>query len=221
MSKILIIGTGGHSKVVSDEISRLKKYKIIGYIDEKKKIGTKPNKFTKAKVIGKLKNLKNIYKKSYYLFIAIGDNYIRKKIYDEILQLNLPIKWARVISKDSIVSKNAKILDGALIISGSIINTNTHIGKHCIINTGCKIDHDNFFEDFSSCGPNVTTGGNVTINSLSYIGIDTTVKHNIKILDNTIIGAKSYVNKNCRSNSLYYGRPTQKIRSRKLGEKYL
>ena len=37
MSKILIIGTGGHSKVVSDEISRLKKYKIIGYIDEKKK----------------------------------------------------------------------------------------------------------------------------------------------------------------------------------------
>lgn len=38
MSKILIIGTGGHSKVVSDEISRLKKYKIIGYIDEKKKL---------------------------------------------------------------------------------------------------------------------------------------------------------------------------------------
>ena len=81
MSKILIIGTGGHSKVVSDEISRIKKHKIIGYIDEKKKIGTKPNKFTKAKVIGKLKNLKNVYKKSHYLFIAIGDNYKRKKIY--------------------------------------------------------------------------------------------------------------------------------------------
>jgi hypothetical protein len=38
MSKIIIIGTGGHSKVVTDEISRLKKFKIIGDIDEKKKL---------------------------------------------------------------------------------------------------------------------------------------------------------------------------------------
>ncbi len=221
MSKIIIIGTGGHSKVVTDEISRLKKFKIIGYIDEKRKIGTKPNKSTNTKVIGRLKDLKKICKKNYYLFIAIGDNFKRKIFYEKISKLKLPIKWATIISKNSIISKNAHISDGTLIISGSIINTNSYIGKHCIINTGSKIDHDNYFDDFSSCGPNVTTGGNVTVKKLSYIGINSAVKHNIKILSNTIIGAKSYVNKNCKNNSIYFGRPAKKIRSRKQGDKYL
>ena len=221
MFNVLIIGTGGHSKVVSDEISRLKNYKVIGYIDEKKKGGTIPNKFDKAKILGKLESLKRIYKKEYCLFIAIGDNYKRKKISEEISKLKFPFKWAKIISKNSIVSKNAKISEGTIIVSGTIINSNTNIGKHCIINTGSKIDHDNHFGDFSSCGPNVTTGGNVVLKSLSFVGIASTIKHNIKILDNTVIGAKSYVNKNCGKNCLYFGRPAKKIKIRKLGEKYL
>ena len=115
------------------------------------------------------------------------------------------------------MSKNAKISEGTIIISGTVINTNTNIGKHCIINTGSKIDHDNHFGDFSSCcGPNVTTGGNVVLKSLSYVGIDSTIRHNITILDNTVIGAKSYVNKNCGKNCLYFGRPAKKIKVRKL-----
>tara|TARA_B100000900_G_scaffold414637_1_gene441847 strand:+ start:226 stop:891 length:666 start_codon:yes stop_codon:yes gene_type:complete len=221
MNKIIIIGTGGHSKVVVDEISRLKNFKVVGFIDEKKKIGSVPHKFSKAKIIGKLKNLKKIYNKNYQFFIAIGDNFKRKKIHDFILKQNLPVKWAKIISKNSIISKNAEISEGTIVISGTIINTNTHIGRHCIINTGSKIDHDNYFNDFSSCGPNVTTGGNVILKSYSYIGIDCTVRQNIKILDNTVIGAKSYVNKNCKDNSLYYGRPVKKIKIRKFGEKYL
>ena len=188
---------------------------------KEKKKGSIPNKFDKAKVLGKLSDLKKIYKKKYFIFIAIGDNYKRKKIFEEILKFELPIKWAKIISKNSIVSKNAKILEGTIIISGAIINTNTNIGKHCIINTGSKIDHDNHFDDFSSCGPNVTTGGNVVLKSLSFVGIGSTIKHNIKILDNTVIGGKSYVNKNCEKNCLYFGRPIKKIKIRKLGENYL
>ena len=38
MSKILIIGTGGHSKVVSDEISRLKNIRLLVILTKKKKL---------------------------------------------------------------------------------------------------------------------------------------------------------------------------------------
>ena len=37
MKKILILGSGSHSKVIFSEIINLKKYKIIGFIDENKK----------------------------------------------------------------------------------------------------------------------------------------------------------------------------------------
>ena len=221
MIKVVIIGTGGHSKVVSDEISRLKNYKVVGYIDEMKKVGSKVNKFLKANILGKLDDLKKINKKHYQYFIAIGDNFRRKRVYEYILKKKIPIKWAKIISKDTIISKNSVISEGALIVSGSIINVNTHIGKHCIINTGSKIDHDNYFEDFSSCWTQCYDRGNVRVNQLSHLGIDTTIRHNIIIKDNTIVGAKSYVNKNCKSNSVYYGRVAKKIRDRKKGEKYL
>ena len=221
MKKIIIIGTGGQSKVVSDEISILKEYKTIGYIDEFKKIGTRPNNINNAKILGKINDLKKIYKKNLYLFLAIGDNYKRKKIVKQILDIGINPKWATIISKNSIVSKFAKISQGSIIVKGSIINTSTIIGEHCIINTGSKIDHDNYFYSFTSCGPNVTTGGNVKLKTFSHIGIDSTVKQNILISKNTIIGAKSYVNKNCLKNCIYYGVPIKKIRERKIGEKYL
>ena len=58
-----------------------------------------------------------------------------------------------------------------MIISGSIINRNTKIGKHCIINTGSIIEHDNELKDFSSTGPGAKLGGNVKIGKLSFVGL--------------------------------------------------
>ena len=37
MKKILIIGSGGHAKVILSEIIQIKEYRIIGFIDEFKK----------------------------------------------------------------------------------------------------------------------------------------------------------------------------------------
>ena len=65
----------------------------------------------------------------------------------------------KIISKDTIISKNSVISEGTLIVSGSIINVNTHIGKHCIINTGSKIDHDNYFEISQVVDPMLRQGG--------------------------------------------------------------
>ena len=56
---------------------------------------------------------------------------------------------------------NVKIGDGSLVMPGCIINNDANIKEHCIINTGSILEHDNKFENFSSCGPGVITGGNV------------------------------------------------------------
>ena len=90
-----------------------------------------------------------------------------------------------------------------------------------MINTSSSIDHDNIFENYSSTGPNVTTGGNVELGQCSHLGIGSTVKHQISIGDNTIIGAQSMVLKNCNKNSVYYGIPAKKIRDREDNSKYL
>lgn len=212
IKKIIIIGSGGHAKVVINEILKQSKYKIEKIIDIKN--------FGKKIKIGKKKLIIANYKKfdwrninnQTFLFVAVGDNYLRKKIVNEIEKKNKKIKWATLISLDAIVSNDVKFKPGSLVVSGSIINPGTKIGAHCIINTRSSIDHDNFFDNFSSCAPGVTTGGNVKVGEFSFLGIRSTVINNIKIGSKTIIGANSLVTKNCLSSYIYYGKPAKKIK---------
>ena len=145
---------------------------------------------------------------------------IFEKISQKINKI-LKFNWATIVSKNSKINGNVKIGKGSLIVSGSVINTGTKIGEHCLINTSSSIDHDNNFKNFSSTGPRVTTGGNVKLGQCSHLGMGAVVKNQITIGDNTIVGSKSMVLKNCNKNSVYYGMPAKKIKSRKENSKYL
>ena len=98
---------------------------------------------------------------------------------------------------------------------GVIVNCYSRIGQMCLINTGSIIEHDNYFKNFSSSGPGVTTSGNVIVNELSHLGTGSVVIHDIKIGKNTILGANSVAVKNLDDNSVYVGNPAKKIKKRK------
>ncbi len=215
MKEILLFGSGGHCNVAVD-ILKKNSVKINGYLDIKK------NKKSKIEYLGNIsENLKLLKMKKTRGFIAIGNNYIRKKVYETIFKINSEFKWESLIDPSCVISKSTKIGEGSIIIAGSVINARTIVGKHCIINTKNSIDHDNIIDDFSSTGPSVTTGGTVKIGKTSHIGISSTLKNNIKIGSNTIIGSCSFVNKNCLSNSLYFGIPAKKKKNWKFGKNYL
>ena len=220
MKKILIIGVGGHAKVILSEIIQIKGNRIIGFIDEFKKKNTiiESYKNKQYKVLGRIKDLKKIVDKNTFGIIGIGTNFNRKKVSEEI---NKIFNWATIISKNSKINGNVEIGKGSIIVSGSVVNTGTKIGEHCIINTSSSIDHDNTFKNYSSTGPGVITGGNVKLGQCSYLGIGSTVKHRITIQDNTIIGAQSLVLKNCDKNSIYFGIPAKKIKDRENNSNYL
>ena len=221
MKKILILGSGSHSKVIFSEIINLKKYKIIGFIDENKKKNKKIISYKKKdyKILGKISDLKKLNFDC--AVIGVGDNSIRKKIVDKAETIKRNIKWERIISINAKISINVKIGSGSVIISGSNINVGTTIGSHCLINSCSSIDHDNTFSDFSSTGPGVITGGNVTIGKYSHLGIGSKIKNNITIDMKTIIGGNSFVNKNCKNNSIYFGVPAKFVKTRTKFDKYL
>jgi len=213
--RLILFGSSYHAKVVVSEIEDIKKYDIIGYIDKnsyKKKI------LFNKKILPKL-NLKDLKKyKDIRGVFGIGENYIRFKIFNEVKKIVRNFKWEKIISKNSIISKKTKIGTGSFIAPGCVINHNTKIGKNCLINTGSIIEHDNKLKDYSSLGPGVKTGGNVVIDKFSYIGIGSVIKHNLHIAENVLIGANSFVNKNCTINKVYFGSPAKFKRIKKINE---
>ncbi len=209
--KLLIVGCGGHGKVVA-EIAELAGYSEIIFFDENESI----NKFMNKKTYSSINE--NFSSK---FFIAIGDNFTRELFYFKFLKKYVNAQTINLFHPSCIISNRCKIGYGNVFMPNTVINSATNIGNGVILNTGSTIDHDCNIDDFSSIAPGVTIGGNVKIGKRSVISIGAKIKHNISIGNDSVIGGCSFVNKNIGNNYVSYGLPAKEIRKRKKDDKYL
>ena len=223
MTRIAIIGSGEHAKKIAFEIEKIKNLSLAGFVDEKLKIGESIQKINnkKYKVISNIKGLRNKKFKNIRFVIGIGSNYTRFKVVEDLKKKKIFLRWGKVVSKNAIINGDVHIGDGAVVFSGVVISNESKIGDHCFIGPNSCLEHNNIFNNFSSCGAGVNCGGRVSVGKYSFLGIGTSVKHQISIKDNCIIGGQSLVIKNCIKNSLYFGIPAKKKKNWKFSYKYL
>ncbi|EHY91866.1 acetyltransferase [Staphylococcus saprophyticus] len=202
MKYIILIGNGGHSKVIKDIIDASPNYVIAGYLD---------NKFSSYEENGKYfyDNLDNmqLYKEDYYFCLAIGNNFIRNKLFEE-MQLDKN-QFPTLIHPTSSISPSAQIDFGTVVMPNAVINADTKIGKHVIINSGAVIEHDNIIDDYVHISPNATLAGNVVIGECSHIAIGASVLPQIKIGRNCIVGAGATVINEVNDKQIVVGTPAK------------
>jgi len=211
---LIIIGAGGHAVSVAN-IAISAGFEIKYFIDSKKH----GEKIFDYKILPSFsdEDKKNKIK----CVIAVGDNARRNLIFENLQSNHNNISFPALIHNSAVVSTGAHVNDGSVIMPLAVIGPNTNIGKFCIVNTKASIDHDSFMDDFSSLAPSATTGGNVFIGTRSVISIGAVVKDCIKIGNDCVLGANSYLNKDLIDNKVAYGSPAKIIRSRLYGENYL
>lgn len=211
MSKdVVIIGAGGHAKVIANVINKSGDI-VRGFLDDNIEIGTVIIKEKNYKVIGTFEDIVHLQLKypNAEFIIGIGNNELRKKIaekYEEILN------FYTAIDQNSQIALDVEIGKGSVILANACINTSAKIGKHCIINTAAIIEHDNIIEDYVHVSPNATLSGTVKVGELTHIGSGAVVKNNVDICDNCVIGAGATVVKDIEKSGVYIGTPSRKLR---------
>lgn len=198
MKEIYVIGNGGQARVVESSLKLLKlKYKNITKIfknindkDVELKIRSKRNKI--------------------YLHIAIGDNLIRKRIYDFFKKKNYTFFSIVDITANirSVIKKNY----GIYIAAHSFVGPKVKIGENCIINTRSLIEHDCTIKKHTSINPGAILLGSCAIDEKVTIGAKSILRENIKVGKNSFIGMGSVVIKNCDKNKMYFGNPAKLIK---------
>lgn len=200
MSKnVVIIGAGGHAKVIADIIEKSGD-KIIGFLDD----DNSKKEVYGYKVIGKINDCHKFVSEDTYFIIAIGNNYLRKKIHDEY-----KLKLYTAIHPTAVIARGVTIGAGTAIMANVCINADATIGGNCIINTGAIIEHDNIINDYVHVSPNATLAGTVTVGELTHIGAGATVINNKNITAETIIGAGAVVVKDIKEKGTYIGVPAK------------
>ena len=222
MSKqpVVIIGSSGHAKVIIDIFEKQGIYEIIGLLGEEKNIGTECMGYN---VMGTEDSITEILSQhpSCNVFVAIGDNFIRRKVSGKIISIAPSVEFAAAIHPSAQIGRNVHIGNGTAVMAGTVINSGTTIADGCIINTKASVDHDCIIGEYSAILPGATIGGNVTIGEGSVVAIGAVVKQGSVVGKNTVIGAGALLLQDLGDNILAYGSPAKVVKNRAASEKYL
>ena len=196
---LILIGAGGHGKVVLDAAIKAG-YSVVGFLDdyyERNILG--------YRWLGKLSEFEKYVDKNIFI-ISIGDNILRKKI-----SKTIEAEWASIIHPSAIKGMNVIIGLGTVVMAGTVLNSCVRIGRHCIINTSAVIEHDCIISNYVHISPGVVLCGGVNISDSTWIGAGAVIKNGISICQNVIIGAGAVVVKDILQEGTYIGIPAKLI----------
>lgn len=201
MNRLIIVGAGGHGKVIADNALK-NGYTDICFVDDHA-----TGSCMGFPIIGMSEDLPKLNDGKTDFVIGIGNNAIRKKIAQEY-----DVHWVTLIHPSAQLALNVSVGRGTVVMAGAVVNACAMIGEHCIINTCAVIEHDNVIEDYVHISPKAALGGTVRIGTGTHVGIGATVVNNVGICANCIVGAGAVVIRNIVNGGTYVGVPARKIR---------
>lgn len=214
MKKIIIVGGGGHARVIIDILLKIPDVEIIGITEVRKELhGTF---LLDIPVRGDDSILPQLLKKEDTSAIigvgSIGDTALRAKLFEEVKAMGFT--FINVIHPYSCINSRVVLGEGNVIMAGAIINPDVVIGNNTIINTGVIIEHDCIIEDNTHISLGVKLGGGIKIGKNSHIGIGATIIQGINVGKNVIVGAGSVVIRDIPDNTTVVGVPAKIIKRR-------
>jgi len=218
--ELIIVGAGGHAHSIVDVVESRDDYRIRGFVDF---CAERSDKFSGYEVLGTLEDLERLMKtQPCDLFVAVGDNFQRHRLYKEIKERSPDAKFAVLIHSNAYLSPRASTGEGSVLMAGAVVSSGCQMGRGVIINTNSTVDHDGLVCDFVSLAPGVSVGGNVNIGERSSIGLGAKIIHKIDIGSDVCVGAGSLVLKSIERDSVVvYGSPSNIVRERAPDEQYL
>ncbi|MEO5945097.1 MAG: acetyltransferase [Ferruginibacter sp.] len=202
---MILIGYSGHAFVVYGILKNAGK-PVTGYCDAEEKLYNpfQLPYFGRESDAAALQQIKNAG-----YFIAIGNNVIRKKLYNSLAETSRQLPQ-NAIHPSAIISHFASVSGhGIMISANAVINPLAKIGNGVICNTGCIIEHECAVGDFAHIGPSAVLCGNVTIGSQAFVGAGAIIRQGITIGENAMIGAGAVVVKDVPNGVTVMGCPAK------------
>jgi len=179
MNDILIVGGGGHAKVLATLLKKHEDWNPIGYTDPEDN-----GPLLGLPYLGTDKVILSLISDKALKHVAIGIGLVdptehRAGVIRKIqaMRLSLP----SICSPNATINEDVEIGEGSIVMDGAVIQPSVKIGCYSIINTGAIVDHDCTIGDHVHIAPGVTLSGNVNLGDNILVGTAASILHGIKI----------------------------------------
>jgi len=203
--RLLIIGAGGHGKVVADVASKINMYSDIAFLDDDTTIEA-VGRYQCEGTVDKLK----MESKQTEVFVAIGNAITRRKVMNFVEEEGFPIPT--LIHPCAVLGEEVTVEYGTVVMAGAVINSGAKIGKGVIVNTSSSVDHDCAIDDFVHVAVGAHVAGTVHVGENSWIGAGAVLSNNITLTSDVVIGAGGVVIKDILKPGTYVGVPVKRLK---------
>ena len=193
MKSLLLLGAGGHARMVAETALATGRFDRIAFLDERCKGSRELPDQLGWPVIGPLEiildsRIRNQFPEA---LVAIGNSSVRMQWLSELSAAGyeLPV----VIHPTAWMSPSSQIGIGTVVFAQAAIQSQVVIGSGAILNTGCSVDHDTHLCAGVHICPGARLAGEVHVGDRSWIGIGASVIQQIRIGEDVTVGAGAAV----------------------------
>ncbi|HEY2746372.1 MAG TPA: NeuD/PglB/VioB family sugar acetyltransferase [Polyangia bacterium] len=173
MRRILIVGAGGHGKVVADLLRVGGAFEIAAFADEEAR-QRDGDLYLGARVLageGALVRARELGLG--WAIVAVGDCAARLGGCERLRAHGFEI--ASAVHPRAVVAADVTIGAGTVVLAGAVVNTAARLGDAVLVNSMALVDHDCDIDDGVHVEPGATVGGSVRVGRATTIGSGATI----------------------------------------------
>jgi sugar O-acyltransferase (sialic acid O-acetyltransferase NeuD family) len=200
---LLLLGAGGHAKVIVDAIESSTDAKILGVLDA----CASEREFLGYPILGTDEELLKFSPREVDIFVSLGFIKSAKKR-NELIDFakSRGFSSPNIVSREAVVSKRAQLGEGNIIMPSAVVNAYAKIGNFCIINTSSIIEHDAAIGDGVHISTNAVINGGSCVGASSFIGSSAIIGNNIEVGASSVISAGEVVLKDVPESTFFKSR---------------
>lgn len=207
---IIILGAGGHAKVLIDALQR-QSANILGITDSAPELHGKD--VMGIPIIGDDDSILQYGGNDIMLVNGMGKvNFSNKRMQIYHTFKERGYIFTTVIHPSAVISSRAYLSEGVHVMAGAVIQTLATIGVNTIINTRASVDHECIIGDHVHIAPGATISGGVKIGDNALIGVGVTIIQGIHIGASGIVGAGAVVTEDVREGVTVMGIPAKVVK---------
>ncbi|HEX4492976.1 MAG TPA: acetyltransferase [Acidimicrobiia bacterium] len=198
MARLVVIGAGGHGKVVVATAQALG-WTVTVADDDRANWG---GQLLGVPVDGPVAPV--LADTTATCVLAIGSNAVRAR-----LARGARCAFATLVHPAAVVHASVVLGAGTVVFAGAIIQPDTRLGAHGIVNTGASIDHDCALGSAVHIAPGARLAGGVTVGDEAFVGIGAVAIPGVHIGARATIGAGAAVVRDVPADAVAVGVPAR------------
>ncbi len=207
---VVIIGAGGHGRVVLDILRAEGAHRAVGFLDADPAL--EGQWVDGLKVLGPVNQLPKLRRQKIKgLIVGIGDNRTRLQ-YAQLVEQGGGFELINAIHPSAVLSPNVILGRNIVIAAGAVVSTSVRLSDSVIINTNAVVDHECLLAPGVHIAPAAVLAGRVSVGSGALIGLNATILPCLHIGEEATVGAGAVVINDVPAHATVVGVPARVIK---------